>query len=255
MCTEIKGTEIRVRRVPGTALVNQVSNEIIYTPPEAESRLRELLANWEQFLHAADPLHTDTIDPLIRMSVAHYQFEAIHPFTDGNGRSGRVLNSLYLVEQGLLPMPILYLSRYIIAHNSDYYRLLLDITRNNDQGGWEQWLLFMLRGVEETATWTAGKISAIRDLAEQAARLARETLPKIYSRELIDVIVEQPYCRISIVVEADIVGHQAASRYLKALVSIGMLREQTFGREKLFVNVKLLDLLSRDDDGVDSQSP
>lgn len=163
-----------------------------------------------------------------------------------------MLNSLYLVEQGLLPMPILYLSRYIIAHKSDYYRLLLDITRNNDQGGWEQWLLFMLRGVEETATWTAGKISAIRDLAEQAARLARETLPKIYSRELIDVIFEQPYCRISNVVEADIAGRQAASRYLKALVSIGMLREQTFGREKLFVNVKLLDLLTRDDDGVDS---
>ncbi len=250
VCTEIKGTEISVRRVPGTALVNQVSNEIIYTPPETESRIRELLANWEQFLHAAD-----TLDPLIRMSVAHYQFEAIHPFTDGNGRSGRVLNSLFLVEQGLLPMPILYLSRYIIGHKSDYYRLLLDITRKNDQAGWEQWLLFMLRGVEETATWTAAKISAIRDLAEEAVRLVRETLPKIYSRELIDVVFEQPYCRISNVVEAEIAGRQAASRYLKALVSIEMLREQAFGREKLFVNVKLLDLLTRDEDGVDSQSP
>jgi Fic family protein len=135
VCTEIKGTEMSVRSVPGTALVDQMSNEVIYTPPETESRIRELLANWEQFLHAADPLHADTIDPLIRMSVAHYQFEAIHPFTDGNGRSGRILNSLYLVEQGLLPMPILYLSRYIIAHKSDYYRLLLEITRKNDQSG------------------------------------------------------------------------------------------------------------------------
>jgi len=245
VCTEIKGTEISVRRVPGTALVNPVSNEVIYTPPETESRIRELLANWEQFLHAADPLHADTLDPLIRMSVAHYQFEAIHPFTDGNGRSGRVLNSLFLVEQGLLPMPILYLSRYIIAHKSDYYRLLLDITRKNDQSGWEQWLLFMLRGVEETAIWTAAKISAIRDLAEEAVELARKTLPKIYSRELMDVVFEQPYCRISNVVEAEIAGRQAASRYLKALVSIGMLHEQVFGREKLFVNVKLLDLLTR----------
>lgn len=254
VCTKIKGTEISVRRVPGTALVNQVSNEVIYTPPETESRIRELLANWEQFLHAADPLHADTLDPLIRMSAAHYQFEAIHPFTDGNGRSGRVLNSLFLVEQGLLPMPILYLSRYIIAHKSDYYRLLLDITRKNDQSGWEQWLLFMLRGVEETATWTAAKISAIRDLAEEAVRLVRKTLPKIYSRELMDVVFEQPYCRISNVVEAKIAGRQAASRYLKALVSIGMLREQVFGREKLFVNSKLLDLLTRDEDGVDSHS-
>jgi Fic family protein len=255
VCTEIKGTEISVRRVPGTALVNLVSNEVIYTPPETESRIRELLANWEQFLHAADPLHADTLDPLIRMSAAHYQFEAIHPFTDGNGRTGRVLNSLFLVEQGLLPMPILYLSRYIIAHKSDYYRLLLDITRKNDQSGWEQWLLFMLRGVEETATWTAAKISAIRDLAEEAVRLVRETLPKIYSRELMDVVFEQPYCRISNVVEAEIAGRQAASRYLKALVSIGMLREQVFGREKLFVNVKLLELLTRDENGIDSHSP
>ena len=251
VCTEIKGTEISVRRVPGTALVNQVSNEIIYTPPESESRIRDLLANWEQFLHAVDPV-ADTLDPLIRMSVAHYQFEAIHPFTDGNGRSGRVLNSLYLVEQELLPMPILYLSRYIIAHKSDYYRLLLDITRKNDQSGWEQWLLFMLRGVEETATWTAAKISAIRDLAEEAVGLVRETLPKVYSRELMDVVFEQPYCRISNVVEAEIAGRQAASRYLKALVSINLLREQAFGREKLFVNVKLLDLLTRDEDDVDS---
>ena len=252
ICTEIKGTEMSVRRVPGTALVNQMSNEVIYTPPETESRIRDLLANWEQFLHAEDPLHADTLDPLIRMFVAHYQFETIHPFTDGNGRSGRVLNSLYLVEQGLLPMPILYLSRYIIDHKSDYYRLLMEITRKNDQSGWEPWLLFMLRGVEETATWTAAKISAIRDLAEEAVRLVRKALPKIYSRELIDVVFEQPYCRISNVVGANIAGRQAASRYLKALVSIKMLREQTFGREKLFVNVKLLNLLTHDEDGSDS---
>jgi Fic family protein len=186
------------------------------------------------------------------MSVAHYQFEAIHPFTDGNGRTGRVLNSLFLVEQGLLPMPILYLSRYIIAHKPDYYRLLLDITHRNDQSGWEHWLLFMLRGVEETATWTTAKIAAIRRLARETARLVRDSLPKIYSRELVDVVFEQPYCRISNVVEAEIAGRQAASRYLKALVSIGVLREQVFGREKLFVHAKLLDLLTRDEDEFDS---
>jgi Fic family protein len=163
-----------------------------------------------------------------------------------------VLNSLFLVEQGLLPMPILYLSRYIIAHKSDYYRLLLDITHRNDQSGWEHWLLFMLRGVEETATWTTAKIAAIRRLARETARLVRDSLPKIYSRELVDVVFEQPYCRISNVVEAKIAGRQAASRYLKALVSIGVLREEVFGREKLFVHTELLDLLTRDEDELDS---
>jgi len=252
VCTQIKGTEMGVRRVPGTALVDQVTNEVIYTPPETESRIRDLLANWERFLHVADPLPADSLDPLIRMSVAHYQFEAIHPFTDGNGRTGRVLNSLFLVEQGLLPMPILYLSRYIIAHKPDYYRLLLDITHRNDQSGWEPWLLFMLRGIEETATWTTAKIAATRRLAKETAGLVRDNLPKIYSRELVDVVFEQPYCRISNVVEAEIAGRQAASRYLKALVSIGVLREQVFGREKLFVHAKLLDLLTRDEDEFDS---
>ena len=252
VCTQIKGTEMSVRRVPGTALVNQVANEVIYTPPETETRLRELLANWERFLHGVDRLPADSLDPLIRMAVAHYQFEAIHPFTDGNGRTGRVLNSLFLVEQGLLPMPILYLSRYIIAHKSDYYRLLLGVTQSNDQSGWESWLLFMLRGVEETATWTTTKIAAIRKLAKEIAELVRGTLPKIYSRELVDVVFEQPYCRISNVVEAGIAGRQAASRYLKALVSIGVLREQAFGREKLFVHSKLLDLLTRDENDLDS---
>ncbi|MBW1845237.1 MAG: Fic family protein [Deltaproteobacteria bacterium] len=253
VCTKIKGIDMNVRRVPGTALVNQVTSEVIYTPPETESRLRELLANWERFLHGADRLPADPLDPLIRMAVAHYQFEAIHPFTDGNGRTGRVLNSLFLVEQELLPMPILYLSRYIIAHKSDYYRLILGVTRSNDQSGWEPWLLFMLRGVEETATWTTAKIAAIRMLAKETAELVRDTLPKIYSRELVDVVFEQPYCRISNVVEAGIAGRQAASRYLKALVSIGVLREQAFGREKLFVHSKLLDLLTHDENAFDSR--
>jgi Fic family protein len=148
--------------------------------------------------------------------------------------------------------PILYLSRYIIAHKPDYYRLLLDVTHRNDQRGWEPWLLFMLRGIEETATWTTTKIAAIRGLAKETTRLVRDNLPNIYSRELVDVVFEQPYCRILNVVEAEIAGRQAASRYLKALVSIGVLREQVFGREKLFVHAKLLDLLTRDENEFDS---
>ena len=238
ICTQIRDVEMSVRKVPGTALANQATGAIVYTPPEGEKRLRDLLANWERFLH-----EEVSVDPLIRMAVAHYQFEAIHPFTDGNGRTGRVVNSLFLVEQELLTLPILYLSRYIIAHKPDYYRLLLEVT---SKGAWEPWLLYMLQAVHETAIWTTAKIGSIRTLTEDAVTLVRQRLPKIYSRELVDVIFEQPYCRIANLVDANIAERQAASRYLKALVSIGLLEERTVGREKLFVNPKLLELLTKE---------
>lgn len=238
ICRTIKGVEMDVRRTPGTQLANDRTGEIIYTPPEGENRLRDLLANWERFLHN----ETD-LDPLIRMAVGHYQFEAIHPFTDGNGRTGRVLNMLYLIQEGLLTLPILYLSRHIIANKADYYRLLLDVTR---QGAWEPWLLFMLQAVEETAGWTTAKIAAIRALALHTTRHVRERLPKIYSRELVDVIFEQPYCRIANLVEKDIAQRQAASRYLKDLAALGVLREMQSGKEKLFIHPKLMQLLTRD---------
>ena len=244
ICTHIKGVEMSVRKVPGTALANPATGEVVYTPPEGEGCIRDLLANWERFLH-----EEETIDPLVRMAAAHYQFEAIHPFIDGNGRTGRVMNSLFLVEQGLLPLPILYLSRYIIANKSDYYRLLLAVTR---EAAWEPWLLYMLRGVEDTAVWTMAKIGAVRKLSAETAEYVRMKLPKIYSRELLDVIFEQPYCRIANLVDAGIAGRQAASRYLKAFVSIGVLREQAFGKEKLFVHPKLMTLLTRDGNGFDS---
>jgi Fic family protein len=239
ICTQIKGVEMSVRKVPGTALANDATAEVIYTPPEGEAHIRGLLANWERFLH-----EEDAMDPLVRMAAAHYQFEAIHPFTDGNGRTGRILNSLFLVEQGLLPLPILYLSRFIIANKADYYRLLLAVTR---ESVWEPWLLYMLRAVEETATWTTAKIAAIRTLAVHTTRHIRLQAPKIYSRELADVIFEQPYCRIANLVEAGVAERQAASRYLKTLASIGVLSEQASGRDKLFVNPKLMALLTHDD--------
>jgi Fic family protein len=246
ICSQIKGVEMSVRTVPGTALANHATGEVIYTPPEGEANIRDLLANWERFLH-----DEEAIDPLVRMAAAHYQFEAIHPFTDGNGRTGRVLNSLFLVEQGLLPLPILYLSRFIIANKADYYRLLLAVTR---EGAWESWLLYMLRAVEDTAVWTVAKIGAIRALAAQTADHVRRELPKIYSRELVDIIFEQPYCRIVNLVEAGIAERQAASRYLKALASIGVLREQTFGRERLFVHPKLMTLLTHHVNGFEPYS-
>lgn len=239
VCTRMLGVETRVRRVPGTQLVNARTGEVVYTPPEGEAVLRELLDDWERFLHDCE-----AIDPLVRLAAGHYQFEAIHPFTDGNGRTGRVLNSLYLVEKGLLPLPILYLSRYILAHRGDYYAHLRAVTRD---GAWEPWLLFMLRGVRETASWTLAKIAAIRDLADETARHIRARLPAIYSRELVDVLFEQPYCRIGNLVDAGIVARQAASRYLKSLAAAGVVEERAFGREKLFLQSKLLELLAADE--------
>jgi Fic family protein len=238
VCSKIKGASMQVRRIPGTALANDATGSIIYTPPVGEHHLRDLLANWERFLHESVEL-----DPLIRMAVGHYQFEAIHPFTDGNGRTGRVLNSLFLIQENLLTLPILYLSRFIIANKASYYQKLLDVTRDE---AWEEWIIFILRGVTDTARWTMEKIAAIRILQEKTVAYVRKALPKIYSRELIDVIFEQPYCRIQNIIEAEIAARQTASTYLKALVSIGVLQELSVGREKLFIHPRLMQLLTRE---------
>lgn len=243
VCSNIKDKEMRVRRVPGTAL-STPGRKVIYTPPEGESLLREKLANWERFLHE----RTD-LDPLVRMAVGHYQFEAIHPFTDGNGRTGRILNSLFLIKEGLLNLPILYLSRYIIDNKSEYYRLLLEVTTD---GSWEEWILFVLKGVAENAKWTTGKIEAIVSLFFDTAGYVKEELPKIYSFELVQAIFEQPYCRIQNLVERDIAERRAASRHLKQLVDIGILEEKKAGREKLFIHKKLLRLLTSDSNGFKS---
>jgi len=239
VCSTIKGTAMTVRKVPGTALASSVSGQVIYTPPVGASLLRDLLVNWECFLH-----EQSSLDPLTRMAVGHYQFEAIHPFIDGNGRTGRVLNSLYLIEQGLLNLPILYLSRYIIAHRADYYRLLLGVTAAQS---WEPWLLFVLEGVAQTARWTTEKITAMRALEEHTRAHIQAQLPKIYSRELVEIIFTQPYCRITNLVEAGIAKRQTASDYLKKLAAIGILTEHQSGKEKLFVHPRLLQLFRQDD--------
>ena len=238
VCRTLKGADMDIRRTPGTQLIKDRTGEVIYTPPQGESHLRDLLANWERFLHE----QTD-LDPLVRMAVGHYQFEAIHPFTDGNGRTGRVINILYLIQEGLLGLPILYLSRHVIAHKADYYGLLLGVTRDH---AWEPWLLFMLQAVAETSRWTTGKINSIRKLADHTAEHVRARLPKIYTRELVDVIFEQPYCRIGKLVEKGIAQRQAASRYLHDLADLGVLRAMPFGKEKLFVHPRLLQLLEQD---------
>ena len=238
VCSALKGSPMEIRRIPGTTIGNQATGETIYTPPVGEGAIRDLLGNWEQFIHAEDEL-----DPLIKMAISHYQFEAIHPFFDGNGRTGRILNVLYLINTELLTLPILYLSRYIVQNKADYYRLLNEVT---SAGNWQEWILYVLKGVEQTSQWTHQKIIAIRELMENTTAYIKQELPKIYSHELVQVLFEQPYCRISNLTDKNIVQRQTASNYLKQLADIGVVTEVTTGKEKLFVHTKLMRLMAQD---------
>lgn len=241
ICSTLKNANMDIRKIPGTALVSS-ENKVVYTPPVGEDVIRDLLGNWENFIHA-----DDDVDPLVKMAIAHYQFEAIHPFPDGNGRTGRILNILFLIEKNLLTLPVLYLSRFIVAHKSDYYERLRGVTAS---GEWEAWILFMLEAVQETSKWTTDKIAAVRSLLEVTGQHIKSSLPKIYSHELLQIIFEQPYCRISNLTEQNIAKRQTASVYLKQLCEIGILYEITAGREKLYVHPKLINLMTRDDNTV-----
>ncbi len=236
ICSTIKGMELDIRAEPGTTLKNRMSGEIIYTPPVGQKLLIKKLDNWADFMH-----RNTEFDPLVRMAVQHYQFEAIHPFADGNGRTGRILNILFLVQHGLLDSPILYLSRYIIQNKAAYYRLLQNVTLEQD---WAAWIFFVLDGVEETCTWTTDKIKSIRELMEHTGQYVQSRLPKIYSWELVELLFRQPYCRIGNLVDAGIAKRQTASVYLKQLCEIGVLREIKSGRENIFVHPKYIELLS-----------
>jgi Fic family protein len=238
LCSTLHATEMTIRKVPGVTLSNQATGQIIYTPPEGEKLLRSKLHNWEIFLH-----EENNIDPLIKMAVGHYQFEAIHPFTDGNGRTGRILNILYLIEQGLLNIPVLYLSRYIINNKSEYYSNLLNVTLKDD---WESWIIYMLDAVENTAKWTCDKIKVIIELMEETIEHVKSKLPKIYSRELVELLFVQPYCRISNIVDEGIVKRQTASEYLKKLVDENILKEMEIGRDKIYINIGFMDVLFKE---------
>lgn len=236
ICSTIKGFDLDIRADSGTNLKSRMTGEIIYTPPEGQQRLISKLDNWAAFMHQA----TD-IDPLVRMAIQHYQFEAIHPFVDGNGRTGRILNILFLVQLGLLDSPILYLSRYIIQNKAPYYRLLNKVTR---EGDWASWIHYILDGVEETCIWTTDKIKSIRELMEHTGEFVQQRLPKTYSWEFIELLFKQPYCRIGNLVDANIAKRQTASVYLKQLCDIGVLKEVKSGRETLFVHPKYIELLT-----------
>lgn len=230
----IKGTHIGVRKLPGTKLANS-NGEVIYSPPEGERLLRELLANLERFIHKDDEL-----DPLVRLAVMHYQFEAIHPFADGNGRTGRILNLLFLVEKGLLDLPVLYLSRYILEHKAGYYRGLRAVT---ETGAWEEWILYMLEAIEHMATLTRERMIAIRDLMEATRQQVQRELPKVYSWELVAALFRLPYTKIAFLEEAGVGNRKTASKHLRQLVDIGILEEVGRAKDLYFLNKPFAHLL------------
>ncbi len=226
-----------IRNIPGTMVANAATGNAIYTPPEGEAVIRDKLKNLEDFIHADDDL-----DPLVKLALIHYQFEAIHPFADGNGRTGRIVNILFLVLKGLLDLPVLYLSKFIIDNKNDYYRLLRQVT---EKGLWEQWISFMLTAIMDTAVFTRERTLAIRALMAATMEKAREKLPaRVYSKELIELIFRQPYTKGQFLVDEGIAQRKTAAEYLKALEKAGILRSTKLGKETLYLNSGLYDLLS-----------
>ena len=227
-----------VRRHPGARLTNRATGEVVYTPPDGPKLLRSLLGNLEQFINTAE----DGLDPLVKLAVLHYQFEAIHPFADGNGRTGRILLILYLLQQRLLEQPILFLSRYIIEHKNTYYTLLRDVT---EQGAWEPWILYVLRAVESTAETTVLRIEAINELLTHMVEEGRLKLPKrTFSKELIEQLFVRPYCKIRHLEEAGLGNRVSCSRYLHDLAEAGLVNKTKAGKEILFINERLVKLLA-----------
>ena len=228
------------RRVPGTALINQNTGETIYTPPQDYDTIVKLMTNLEAYLNNAD---ISNIDSLIKMAVIHYQFETIHPFYDGNGRTGRIINILYLVLNNLLDLPILYLSRYIIKHKSDYYRLLQHV-RNT--GEWEEWILYILDGVEQTSKETIVLIAEIRKLMQEYKHGIRTKLKKIYSQDLLNNLFRHPYTKIEFLCEELNISRKTASNYLNELTEYGFLEKQKIWKTNFYVNVPLYNLFKQD---------
>ncbi|SNR33105.1 Fic family protein [Flavobacterium sp. ov086] len=233
----IKENQSGIRNTPGTQLTNPANETIVYTPPEGEEIIREKLKNLEDFIHA-----DDTIDPLVKMAIIHYQFEAIHPFFDGNGRTGRIILLLYLKMSGLLDLPALYLSDYIIQHKNQYYSNLRKVT---EEGNWEDWILYMLEMVEQTALKGRKQIAAIENLMTEMGKEIQYKLPKVYSKELMEELFRLPYTKRNNLEKARIGNLKTVGNYLKDLEANGFLKSEIVGKEKLYLNFKLLEVLKK----------
>ena len=237
ICQTFKENTAGIRRLPGTKVATPAGT-VIYTPPEGEQMIRDKLSNLEKYIHDED----DGVDPLIKLAVIHYQFEAIHPFPDGNGRTGRIVNILYLILHNLLDLPVLYMSKYIIENRNEYY---LGLRRVTEKGEWEPWVLYMLRCVEETARYSRNRIDSIRELLDDTIQKVKTDLPKIYSRELVELLFENPYTRIEFLVRRGIASRNIASNYLRQLEGIGIVTGMKTGRQMFYLNGQLIDLLRK----------
>ncbi len=226
-----------IRKLPGTALRNVATGKVIYTPPDDTNSINRLINNLEKYLN-----EEGDISPLIKVAVQHYQFESIHPFYDGNGRTGRIINILYLILNNLLENPILYLSAYIIDNKGDYYRLLQEVrTKDN----WEGWVLYILKGIEQTANETIAQVKEISQLFVQTQDLVKKKNSKSYSKELIEILFEHPYSKIEYLVERLGVSRITASKYLKELEKIKVLQSKQIWKETLYINTRLFELLKK----------
>ena len=228
-----------IRKLPGTVIKNQATGQIVFTPPQDPNQIQSLLTDLERFLNVDA---ANEFDPLTKMAIAHHQFESIHPFYDGNGRAGRILNSLYLVAKDLLEQPVLYLSGYIIDSKAEYYHLLQS---TRDTGDWEPWLLYMLEGVEVTSKTNVLLIEEIRSLMIDYEQRLRDVLPKIYSHELLTNLFRHPYTKIEAVQNDLGVSRLTASKYLAALTEKGFVEKHRLGKYNYFVNRPLVQLFER----------
>ena len=230
----IKQNSASIRVTPGTTLSN-TQGEVIYTPPSSEKVIREKLANLEKFIN-----EDESIDPLIKMALMHYQFEAIHPFPDGNGRTGRILLLLYLKLSGLLDTPAIYLSEYIVKHKASYYKHLRGVTENNE---WEAYILYMLDMIEETSTKGLERLEKITSAMDKTANEIKTKLPKVYSKDLVEILFRLPYTKRQHLIDENIGNLKTVGNYLIALEEYGFLKSEKVGKEKLYLNQKLLEIL------------
>ena len=229
------------RTTPGTQLKRENDGAVIYTPPQDGMAIVRYMSNLEQFINDD---HLSQLDPLIKMAIIHHQFESIHPFYDGNGRTGRIINILYLVITGLLDLPILYLSRYITHNKGEYYRLIQAIRdKNTDNAAeWEAWILFMLKGVEVTAEDTISLVKNIGRLMAEYKNVIRPDFGSKYNHELLNGLFYHPYTKIDHVVANMQVSRQTASKYLDRIVALGLLKKEKMGKENYYINTRLMNL-------------
>lgn len=232
VCTTLHGVDAQVRDRAGTYIGNPVTKVRAYTPPEGKQVILDKIGNWEVFVHD----HGD-LDPLVAMAVQHYQFEAIHPFFDGNGRTGRILNLLCLQQYGLLQLPVLYLSGYLVRHKDDYYRLLRAVT---EEGAWEDWVVFITEAVTATAQSALGLVDTVIGHRDRLEETIRAKFPSMHAAELARILTRQPYARIEDVVQAGLAQRVTASRWLNGLAAEGLVEREKVGRNVLFVNRALL---------------